>query len=820
MTEDGCQEKDFERATTRRKEDRPQAERRIGPYRLLRELGHGGMGTVYLAARADDQYQKRVAIKVVRGLNTEEIVRYFRRERQILAGLEHPNVARLLDGGSTEDGLPYFVMEYVEGQAIDAYCDEGKLSIEERLRLFQAVCSVVQYAHRNLVVHRDLKPANILVTAEGVPKLLDFGIAKLVNPELAGAAGSVTGLAMTPEYASPEQVKGRPITTATDVYSLGVVLYELLTGRRPYGQKAQGSLELLKAVCEEEPERPSTAVGRTEERTLPSGEKRTTTPESASRTREGTPERLRRRLRGDLDNIVLMALAKEPQRRYPSVEALSEDIRRYLDGLPVHAHKASVRYSALKFVRRHALGVGAASGLILLTVAFGIMMGIQARRIAWERDRARAAAGKADRINSFMREMLASADPRTGSRDVTVAAVLDRASARLETELASEPEIKAAVLTTLGTTYEGLGLFEPAEKHLRAALNTRISVLGAEHLEVARSLHALAIVLEDRGDLKEAERLKREALGMLQRLGAGEGEDAADTLGALARELEGLGNSWAAEELSRRTLNLYRRLSGTHRGAIAATLNNLGVVLGQRGDWTGAEMHHRLALEEIRTLRGPDHPEVAAAMCTLGAVLEKNGDVAGAETIYRDSLAIRQRLLGQEHPDTTRSMYALAHLLRTKKGEPEEAARLCREVLVLRGAALSDSHPMVAATLQLEGLSLMDLGQIGEAEPLLRESLELRRRSLPPGHWLIAASESSLGSCLKARGRYPEAETLMLHGYEGLKSSRGEANEVTVEARQRLVVLYEAWGKPEKAAQHEASPAKGGDTKQGKTSSK
>jgi serine/threonine protein kinase/tetratricopeptide (TPR) repeat protein len=785
----------------------PAVERRIGAYRVLRELGHGGMGTVYLAARADDQYQKRVAVKVVRGLNSAEVLRHFRRERQILAGLDHPNIARLFDGGTTDDDLPYFVMEYVEGEPVDRFCDQRKLSIQERLKLFQGVCAAVQYAHRNLVVHRDIKPTNILVTAEGVPKLMDFGIAKLLNPGVAGEVPTVTDVAMTPEYASPEQARGGPITTAADVYSLGVVLYELLTGHRPYKLTTHNTLEVLKAVCEEEPERPSTAVARTEIPALPEGAGQETTAESVSRTREGTPERLKRRLRGDLDNIVLMALRKEPLRRYGSVEALSEDIRRYLEGRPVTARKTTASYRASKFVRRNRTAVTVAAVLttvIIVSVVGGFLaVRRQARVAEAERDRARAAAEKAERINAFVRDMLGSADPRIAGRDVTVASVLDAASARVEPELGSQPDLKAAVLSTLGTTYEGLGLLEPAERLLKAALEAKIAAYGPEHVEVARSLDALARVAEDRGDLKEAERLDRQALAMLQRVGASEREEAVTVKGDLARVLEGLGDTAAAEALYREVLALERTLGGARSEGVAATLNNLGVLLGQRGDWAGAEPLHREALDIVREVRGPEDPDVAAGMNTLGAVLESKGDLVGAEAMYRESLAMRRKLLGPDHPETTRSMYALAYLLRVK-GDPEGALRMCHEVLALRGPNLPDGHPMVAATLQVEGLSLMDLGRAREAEPFFRESLELRRRSLPPGHWLVAAAESSLGACLGARGRYGEAEGLLLRGYEGLKASRGDAHPLTIDTRRRLVTLYKAWGKPDRAREYEA----------------
>src|SRR5216684_7619981 len=319
--------------------------KRIGAYRIIGKCGQGGMAVVYLGERDDQHYRKRVAIKMVsHASGNETILQRFRNERQTLAALDHPNIVKLLDGGSTEDGLPYLVMDFVDGVPIDEYCDSHRLSTTERLQLFRTVCAAVHFAHRNQVIHRDLKPANILVTSEGVPKLLDFGIAKLLNVEFSSQTLLVTrtGLQpMTPEYASPEQVRGDPLTNATDIYSLGVLLYKLLTGHRPYRLKRQTPLEIERVICEEDPEKPSTAISRVEEITSSDGSTITITPELVSRTREGRPEELRRRLCGDLDTIVLMALRKEPQRRYPSVEQFSEDIRRHLESLPVTARPAT-----------------------------------------------------------------------------------------------------------------------------------------------------------------------------------------------------------------------------------------------------------------------------------------------------------------------------------------------------------------------------------------------------------------------------------------------------------------------------------------------
>jgi serine/threonine protein kinase/TolB-like protein len=352
---------------------RPVVGRSVGPYRIVREIGRGGMGAVYLAERADDAYEKQVAVKLVtRGLDAEELLRRFRTERQILATLDHPYIAKLLDGGTAGGGVPYFVMDYVEGCPIDSYCDQRRLPTAERLQLFRAVCAAVSYAHQHHVVHRDLKPSNILVTAEGVPKLLDFGIAKVFQPQIASQAGDPTAMLrpMTPAYASPEQVRGEAVTPASDVYSLGVLLYELLTGHRPYASQTGTPHELERAICEAEPERPSTVIGRLVDVPGTDGAAPITlTPASVSQTRDGHPDRLRRRLAGDVDNILLMALRKEPERRYGSVERFAEDIRRHLEGLPIVARKDTLVYRSVKFIKRNTLGVVAATLILALLIA-------------------------------------------------------------------------------------------------------------------------------------------------------------------------------------------------------------------------------------------------------------------------------------------------------------------------------------------------------------------------------------------------------------------------------------------------------------------
>jgi eukaryotic-like serine/threonine-protein kinase len=421
---------------------------RIGPYQIVEEIGHGGMGTVYRAVRADDQYRKEVAIKVVRGgLGDEFRLHRFLAERQILANLDHANIARLLDGGATEDGRPYVVMEYVEGRPIDEYCDQGKLPVPERLKLFRTVCSAVAYAHQRLVIHRDLKPANILVTKDNEPKLLDFGIAKILDPEDTGVDQTVTVMRlMTPEYASPEQVRGEPITTASDVYSLGVVLYGLLTGRRPYGPASRLPRDIVQAVIETEPEKPSASVTRAE----------TVTARAVSETRDEVPEKLQRRLRGDLDNIVLKALRKEPERRYASVEQFSEDIRRHLEGLPVIARPDTFFYRSGKFVKRHKASVAAAI-TVLLTLIVGLAITVHETYIARaERAKAELRFNDVRKLaNSLLFEVHDAIQTLPGATPARKL-IVDRALQYLDA-LAKEAKGDLSLQRELGAAYEKVG---------------------------------------------------------------------------------------------------------------------------------------------------------------------------------------------------------------------------------------------------------------------------------------------------------------------------------------------------------------------------
>jgi eukaryotic-like serine/threonine-protein kinase len=755
----------------------------IGPYKIIRELGKGGMGAVYLALRADDQYKKRVAIKLVkRGMDTDEVLNRFRHERQILASLDHPNIARLLDGGTTEDGLPYFVMEYIEGQPIDKYCDDNRLTTVERLKLFQTVCSAVHYAHQNLVVHRDLKPSNIIVTNEGVPKLMDFGIAKLLNPDLYAQTLVPTALSlrlMTPDYASPEQVKGKGITTASDVYSLGVMLYELLTGHRPYQFKTYTPQEIERVICEEQPEKPSTAINRVETTPTPDGAtKIMITPELVSRTREGQVDKLKKKLAGDLDNIVLMAMRKEPLRRYASVEQFSEDLRRHLEGLPCLARKDTFAYRTGKFMRRNKIAVAVAAAFLILTVASAVLIVKQSIRAARERD-------KAQQVSAFLVELFNVSDPgEARGNAITAREILDKGAQRIERELAKEPEVQATLMNTIGQVYAKLGLYEAARPLYEKALQTRREIFGEESIEVAESLNSLAILYGAKSDYANAESLSRQVLAIRRKVLGKEHIEVARSLNNLAHTLSEKGNTQEAEPLFREAVAMHRKVAGNEHNELAITLNNLALLLDSTGKYEEAEALFKEALAMRRKLLGDDHPDTAAGLNNLAGVYRRTGALPAAEPLYHEALTITRKSLGAEHPTVATMMNNLAMLLSLLDKKPE-AERLYRESLEIRRKHFGEENSDVATSLNNLGLLLYERGDYAEAEKLYRQALAIHRKLLGNEHRSVAIDLNNLGLLFSAKKDYPAAvhtlrESLAVYrqafGEETIEVARGLGN--------------------------------------------
>jgi len=833
--------------------------RTVGAWRLERLLASGGMGAVFLASRADHAFEKQVAVKFLRGgFDSGEVRRRFLTERQTLASLNHPNIASLLDGGTTPDGQPFLVMEFVEGLPLDRFCDEHRIGTRARIDIFRSVCSAVQYAHQKLIIHRDLKPANILVTSDGTPKLLDFGIAKILDPEFAGpAAGATLGPLswMTPEYASPEQVRGEAVSTATDVYSLGVILYQLLTGHRPYRFKNRSRTEIERVVGYETPLRPSTVVVRAPEETTSDGSIRVRrSPESISRARGQEPIQLRAHLSGDLDAIVLQALRKEPERRYASVREFSEDLGRYLEGLPVTARPDTLAYRTSRFIRRHKLGVGAAT-LVFLSLIGGILATArQARIAAEEAARARQEAQTARRTVEFMLKGYEVADPfENPGETVTARELLEQQAAQIDKdeELAKEPEVRARLMEGIGRAYLGLHLDKrgvdmlsrardlmsarPRENELALAdtlhwlgiglrrmgdhagslaahdraLAIRTRLLGPDALDTLASRNARALTLYQSGQLEQAQKEYGDLLDRESTLLAGLAsqdpgvsalhEKIAMTLNNLGGIAFAEGEPEQAEDFIRKALAIQKTVYGPEHPKVATNLNNLGMIQQAVGDLDGAEKSHREALEMRRKLLGPDHPHVAGSLNNLAGVLYDKGEIEEAGRLYEQALGIVKKRLGEEHPTVLQLETNLATVLE-EEGKLDRAETLLRGVLEKQRRRLSPDDPALAELLDLLGeLQLDDRKDPEQAEPLLRQSLGIYRQADPPDDWSVARLEVLLGTALARLHRFEEAERLLLSGHKTLQSLEPESKESVKVSAKRLAELYDAWGRPKEA---------------------
>ncbi len=753
--------------------------RRVGVYQIQREIGFGGMGTVYEAARADAQYQMRVAIKFLRHHAAgEEVQRRFRAERQILASLSHRNIAALLDGGVTPDGQPYFVMEYIEGEPITAWCDNRRLPVAARLGLFRQVCAAVEYAHQQLVIHRDLKPGNILVTSDGTVKLLDFGIAKLLPlaEEAISADLPVTRAgvrAYTPEYASPEQVLGEPVGTRSDVFALGVVLFELLTGERPFRTAGKGSASIEQLITLADPPRPSAALG----------------PSRAGLIGERSPARAQSRLAGDLDAIVLQALRKEPERRYGSAADLSADLQRHLTGLPVLARPEHLGYRFGRLVRRHRAAAAAAT-LAILSLVGGTVISLRQARVA-EAERLRATE-----VTEFLTTMLGAASPGAFGREVQVREVLDSASVRAR-DLAGRPLLEAEIRAIIGGTYVALGEFELAETEYRTVLARHEAATPRGSRATGFALSRLSSVLEFQGRFAEADSVLQLAGTMFARHDPAE-VATADFYELRARLQNRLGHFEEAGNLLRTALAIEQRADPVDDASISTVYANLGVVVSELGQHLEGESLLVAGAAAARRAYGEVHPEVAAILSPLATVQEYAGKPAAADSTYRATIAMRQELLGPDHPDLAWTMFNYAdHLVRV--GRHADGAAWARRVLELRGGSLTDAHPAVSTAMAVLGRALGPLGELAEAERWLRESWRLRQEHFPEGHWLIASSEKVLGEHLILQRRYAEAETHLLASERALTAARGEGAEVVRDVRASLVKLYEAWQRPAQA---------------------
>jgi serine/threonine protein kinase len=789
------------------RESGPPAEgvgQRVGPYRLLQLLGEGGFGSVFLAEQTEP-VKRRVALKVIKqGMDTRQVIARFEQERQALAMMDHPSIAKVLEAGATETGRPYFVMELVKGEPITAYCDKQNLPIAARLELFAQICSAVQHAHAKGIIHRDLKPSNVLVSVEdGQPqaKVIDFGIAK-------AAAGNLTEKTLftehrqmigTPEYMSPEQAEGSlDIDTRTDIYALGVLLYELLTGSTPFDPRRLRSaafVEVLRIIREVDPPSPSTRLSQS-----------VATLSTVAAHRRTEPKKLGSILRGELDWIVMKALEKDRQRRYETANGLAMDIRRYLAGEAVTAAPPSRVYRMRKFVRRHRVAVSAAS-----LVAAALLVAVAG--IAWQASVARAQRDKAERIADFMAEMLRGVGPSVArGRDTTMLhEMMSAAAARIEKgELASAPEAELRLRSTIGATFTELALYEEAEKMLAPAVPLARSLRAGDREATAEALTNLANLLDDRGDLEAAEPLYREALAMDRRLFPGDDARVATDLNNLAQLLEDRGDLAAAEPLARQALEMRRRLFPGDHIDVAESLNNLANLIGGprgRGDTAAALPLFREALAMNRRLFPGDHPRVAGSLNNLAVVLRNSGDLAGAEPLARETLEMRRRLFPGDHPYVATALNNLALLLQDR-GDLVTPEALFRESLAMRRRLFPAGNSSVATDLYNLARLLQQRGDLEQAEPLLREAAELYERTQGKAYWPTGNARMSLGRLLVERRRFTQAEPELLAAEESFAAAQGVPAERREQCFTALANLYESWDRAEPGRGHGARAAK------------
>jgi non-specific serine/threonine protein kinase/serine/threonine-protein kinase len=813
---------------------------RIGRYRIVAAVGRGGMGDVY-EAEQESPLRRRVALKLIKtGMDTRAVVARFESERQALAMMDHPAIARVFDAGATERGRPYFTMEFVRGVPITRYCDERLLGTRERLELFLQVCAGVQHAHQKGIIHRDLKPSNVLVgelEGRAQPKIIDFGIAKATQPRPTGGtllteAGQMVG---TPEYMSPEQagMSGAGIDTRTDVYSLGVVLYELLAGAHPLDvarRRASGIDDLRRAILEIDPPRPSTRAGG-----------RGQAEEAAARSRGADRRSLARQLRGDLDGIAMTALEKDPARRYASPADLAADVRRHLRDEPVLARASGVVYRSGKFVRRHK--VGAAAGLLVFAAVVAGIAGTAAGLLRARRAerQARQEAATAGQVSKFLIDLFEVSDPdQARGRTITAREILDRGARQIDA-LEAQPAVRARLMQTIGSVYQNLGAYEPARRLLEESLRIRREALYAAHPDVAESLRALgnfetdagaheravallrealeprqgldggdgraaAIVMHDLGHAlyllgryDEAEPLYRRAIAVLEGDPVEEDSDLAMSTGSLAQLLHFQGNFEEAERLYRSTVPALQSALGKDHPEVLRARHNLATVLHDRRKLDEAEALYRESLAQSETVQGRDHPDIADTLVNLARLLREKGDLAGAEETLRRCLAIDVRVHGQENENVAYDLKELAHL-EVEQGKVREAeATFRRSLAIYRRAAAKDS-PYIAVTLNGLGGLLLEGGRPGEAEPLLRESVSIAQASLPADHWVLFTARSLLGATLGGVGRHPEGEPLVVGSYAGFEESLGESDPRTRAALRRIIRFYETWGRADRTA--------------------
>jgi len=825
----------------------------IGAYHILDTLGEGGMAVVYLAEQSAP-VKRQVALKIVKlGMDSKQVVARFESERQALAVLDHPNIAKIFDGGITDSGRPYFVMELVHGIPITDYCDNYRLSTSERVELFAIVCSAVQHAHHKGLIHRDLKPSNVLVgVVDGKPqvKIIDFGIAKATSTSfteqtLFTKIGQVIG---TPQYMSPEQadITGLDVDTRTDIYSLGVVLYELLVGVVPLDLAAVGEQAIRVALRERDPSKPSTRITDLGD-----------TREEIAKARNTDPVNLQRQLRGDLDWVVMCAIAKDRTRRYETANALAMECQRFLKHEPVLARPPSTGYVLRRFIRRNRVTAIASSIALLAVLAGAVIATVGMVRAQRAEQVAEAEAATSNAINEFLQETLGSATPwRGGSgRDVTVIETLDTALLRIGDSFTDQPLIGAALRATIGETYLRLGQFEQAEPLFESSLEVRRSLLGDEHEDVAESLQYFGILRQRQGRFGESEPMIARALEIYRKRF---GEKHPRTIEVLADHgvvLTDLARYDEATRVKHQVLEFRREFYGEEHKDVALSLGDLGWLYLSVGEWEESERLLRESVEMFRKLLDKARPHETAAierwmalsLQNLGATLYSLGKLDEAEASYREALEVNRRIVGDDHPHVASNLVMIGAIISSRDNNYDEALALTREAIDLRRQVQGDNSAAVAGDLLYLATIHTDKGDPAAAIPVVRESVEIYRRLAAEGNsapeWYASAlnnmglnltligecsaalpyleegievyeslsggdpanagnTRSHYGRCLTELGRYPEAESTLLAAYAAIQPIRGDEHLWTTRTADRLVALYEVWGKADEAAKY------------------
>ena len=784
-----------------------QTHERIGPWRVLSELGRGGMGIVLLAERADGQFEQHAAIKLVkRGMDSDAVQARFLRERQILARLEHPHIARLLDGGIADDGRPYFAMEYIDGEPVLRYCAQCELGLEARIKLFFDVCAAVQFAHGQLVVHRDIKPSNILVTANGEAKLLDFGIAKLLDDSHGGMTQTADAQhrPLTPAYAAPEQIRGQPVSTATDIYSLGVVLFELLTGKRPFDLRDESNVDDVRNAMDS-----------------------TTTVPLASEAVDDTAPAMSRRLRGDLDTIILTAMRRDPQRRYATVDAFAKDLQRFLAGQPISARRDSVGYRLGKFVDRHRVGVVSAMlGVIVLIAALVFAV--------WQAHEKSRQALVSQQVTMFLEGIFRGADP-TVSRGANVTAkdMLDQGTDRLHSDAFVEPDVRARLLHTIATTYTDLGMYDRAlplaeeslalrrarsprsdqdiaeslddvgridrlkadyahaEPILREALELRRATLPSDDPQLIESLDQLATLQRNRGDFQAAAGNLQAALNLAEQRFGKDATETARYIDDYAADIDDLGKRQDALTLYQRALDIREKNLGPDDADVATSLINLGTHLDESGHYAAARVMLERALKIRRQVYGPAHMLVGFAELALSSVYDSQQEFDEAEKLAQDSLAIFRRGLPADHPKISEALNMIA-VLRAARRDFSGAVPLMREVVDRFRGTLGDDHPDTLTAQNNLAYAFLHAGKPAEAEALLRSTLAHARKD--NGQLLRVTGRENLASALAMQNKTAEAVPFAEAAVVQIREDEGEVSSNLAVALRTLGVMQQLNG--------------------------